>query len=192
MPYRFASKTVLNGRPEFVRNLVISEKRSAIDWDVWQLHAGVCHRYNWCTRTCPACASLCYLCDGTFCLIPSQNSKRNRCKHSHTQDTPHSNTAKRIGHNMQIWWCHYPSNRPSKSAKQQHTSGRSECATMPTDWLNMPELPRDVFFPSMRRRVGVGVLYIFTLSIAMILWKLFQQVLFKNPRTQRMFIGPPR
>jgi len=63
---------------------------------------------------------------------------------------------------------------------------------MPTDWLNMPELPRDVFFPSMRRRVGVGVLYIFTLSIAMILWKLFQQVLFKNPRTQRMFIGPPR
>jgi len=63
---------------------------------------------------------------------------------------------------------------------------------MPTDWLNMPELPRDVFFPSMRRRVGVGVLYIFTLSVAMILWKIFQQVLLENPRTQRMFIGPPR
>jgi len=46
---------------------------------------------------------------------------------------------------------------------------------MPTDWLNMPELPRDVAFPSMRRRIGVGVLYIFSLSCLVILWQFFQK-----------------
>ena len=48
---------------------------------------------------------------------------------------------------------------------------------MPTDWLNMPELPRDVMFPSTRRRVGVGVLYIFALSCTYILWSLFQRTI---------------
>lgn len=48
---------------------------------------------------------------------------------------------------------------------------------MPTDWLNMPELPRDVLFPTVKRRFWVGVLYIFTLSITFILWSLFQQTL---------------
>jgi hypothetical protein len=46
---------------------------------------------------------------------------------------------------------------------------------MPTDWLNMPELPRDVIFPSMRRRVGVGVLYLFSLACLVILWQFFQR-----------------
>ena len=48
---------------------------------------------------------------------------------------------------------------------------------MPTDWLNMPELPRDIQFPSTRRRVGVGVLYVFTLSCSLNLWSLFQRTI---------------
>ena len=48
---------------------------------------------------------------------------------------------------------------------------------MPTDWLNMPELPRDVRFPSIRRRVGVFVLYVFTLSCAVVVWRFFVTVL---------------
>ena len=50
---------------------------------------------------------------------------------------------------------------------------------MPTDWLNMPEMPRDVQFPSTRRRVGVGVLYVFALSCSLILWSHFQSTLVK-------------
>jgi hypothetical protein len=50
---------------------------------------------------------------------------------------------------------------------------------MPTDWLNMPEMPRDVQFPSTRRRVGVGVLYVFALSCSLILWSLFQSTFVK-------------
>jgi len=41
----------------------------------------------------------------------------------------------------------------------------------------MPELPRDIQFPSTRRRVGVGVLYVFTLSCSLILWSLFQRTI---------------
>jgi len=44
---------------------------------------------------------------------------------------------------------------------------------MPTDWLNMPEMPRDVQFPSTRRRVGVGVLSLFQNTVVkLILWVL--------------------
>jgi hypothetical protein len=58
-------------------------------------------------------------------------------------------------------------------------SSKDGIAKMATDWLNMPELPRDVLFPSMRRRFWVCVLFFFTLSSEFILWDLFQQTIVK-------------